>query len=132
MFEARLVQGNLLKKVVDAIKDLVTDANFDCSSTGFNLQAMDNSHVSLVAMQLRADGFEHFRCDRNLSMGENLLISDGQQSMGLAAVFLSPAQCACPSCADQLLFEFNLLLSLLLCRLEPQQLGQDPQVCRKR
>jgi hypothetical protein len=28
---ARL-QGNLLKKVVDAIKDLVTDANFDCSS----------------------------------------------------------------------------------------------------
>ncbi len=70
MFEARLVQGNLLKKVVDAIKDLVTDANFDCSGAGFNLQAMDNSHVSLVAMQLRADGFEHFRCDRNLSMGK--------------------------------------------------------------
>lgn len=70
MFEARLVQGNLLKKVVDAVKDLVTDANFDCSDKGFNLQAMDNSHVSLVAMQLRADGFEHFRCDRNLSMGE--------------------------------------------------------------
>jgi proliferating cell nuclear antigen len=70
MFEARLVQGNLLKRVVDSIKDLVTDANFDCSSTGFQLQAMDNSHVSLVAMQLRADGFTHFRCDRNLSMGE--------------------------------------------------------------
>lgn len=70
MFEARLVQGNLLKKVVDAIKDLVTDANFDCSGGGFTLQAMDNSHVSLVAMQLRADGFQHFRCDRNLSMGE--------------------------------------------------------------
>lgn len=69
MFEARLVQGNLLKKVVDAVKDLVTDANFDCSSAGFQLQAMDNSHVSLVAMQLRSDGFEHFRCDRNMSMG---------------------------------------------------------------
>jgi proliferating cell nuclear antigen len=73
MFEARLVQGNLLKKVVDAIKDLVTDANFDCSGSGFNLQAMDNSHVSLVAMQLRSDGFEHFRCDRNLSMGKKHL-----------------------------------------------------------
>lgn len=78
MFEARLVQGNLLKKVVDAIKDLVTDANFDCSGAGFNLQAMDNSHVSLVAMQLRADGFEHFRCDRNLSMGELLVLSPFQ------------------------------------------------------
>jgi DNA polymerase III sliding clamp (beta) subunit (PCNA family) len=130
MFEARLVQGNLLKKVVDAIKDLVTDANFDCTSTGFNLQAMDNSHVSLVAMQLRADGFEHFRCDRNLSMGKKLLIAGTHLSMGLAAALLCPAQCASrPSCADHLLFE---LLSLLLCRPKPQQLGQDPQVCRKR
>ena len=33
---------------------------------------MDSSHVSLVAMQLRSDGFEHYRCDRNLSMGMNL------------------------------------------------------------
>lgn len=79
MFEARLVQGNLLKKVVDAIKDLVTDANFDCSGGGFNLQAMDNSHVSLVAMQLRADGFEHFRCDRNLSMGEQCGCSNNER-----------------------------------------------------
>ena len=34
MFEARLVQGSLLKKIIDAIKDIVTEANFDCSSTG--------------------------------------------------------------------------------------------------
>jgi proliferating cell nuclear antigen len=33
MFEARLPQGSLLKKILDAIKDLVTDANWDC--TGF-------------------------------------------------------------------------------------------------
>lgn len=28
------------------------DANFDCSSTGFALQAMDSSHVSLIHMQV--------------------------------------------------------------------------------
>eukprot|EP00850_Spirogloea_muscicola_P000034 SM000001S04436 [mRNA] locus=s1:261514:262861:+ [translate_table: standard] len=72
MFEARLLQGSLLKKVLDAIKDLVTDANFDCSSSGFSLQAMDSSHVALVALLLRSDGFEHFRCDKNLSMGMNI------------------------------------------------------------
>ena len=72
MFEARLLQGELLKKIIDSIKDLVTDANFDCSATGFGLQAMDSSHVSLVALLLRADGFEHYRCDRGLSMGMNL------------------------------------------------------------
>lgn len=31
----------------------VQDANFDCSSTGFALQAMDSSHVSLIHMQVR-------------------------------------------------------------------------------
>jgi proliferating cell nuclear antigen PCNA len=72
MFEARRVQGPLLKKVLESIKDLVTDANFDCSSNGFALQAMDSSHVSLVALLLRSDGFEHYRCDRNMTMGMNL------------------------------------------------------------
>jgi proliferating cell nuclear antigen len=69
MFEARLVQGSVLKKVLESIKDLVTDANFDCSATGYSLQAMDSSHVSLVALLLRSDGFEHYRCDRTMSMG---------------------------------------------------------------
>lgn len=36
------------------------------------LQAMDNSHVSLVSLTLRSDGFDKFRCDRNISMGMNL------------------------------------------------------------
>ncbi|KAL1507432.1 hypothetical protein AB1Y20_008271 [Prymnesium parvum] len=72
MFEARLTAGSMLKKITDAMKDLVTEANFDCSSTGISLQAMDSSHVSLVALLLRADGFDHFRCDRNLQLGINL------------------------------------------------------------
>ncbi|KAK7849756.1 proliferating cell nuclear antigen [Quercus suber] len=72
MLELRLVQGSLLKKVLESIKDLVNDANFDCSATGFSLQAMDSSHVALVALLLRSEGFEHYRCDRNLSMGMNL------------------------------------------------------------
>ncbi|KAJ6303062.1 hypothetical protein OIU77_017023 [Salix suchowensis] len=72
MLELRLVQGSLLKKVLEAIKDLVNDANFDCSSSGFSLQAMDSSHVALVALLLRSEGFEHYRCDRNMSMGMNL------------------------------------------------------------
>ena len=72
MFEARLVQGNLLRKVIEAIKDLVTDANFDCTEQELCLQAMDSSHVSLVALQLQREGFEHYRCDKPFSMGEFL------------------------------------------------------------
>ncbi|XP_013790832.1 proliferating cell nuclear antigen-like [Limulus polyphemus] len=72
MFEARLVQGSLLKKVLEAIKDLINEATWDCSATGISLQAMDNSHVSLVSVNLRSDGFDKYRCDRNISMGMNL------------------------------------------------------------
>merc|ERR1712183_1198294 len=72
MFEARLVQGNLLKKVLESLKDLLNEATWDCADTGIQLQAMDNSHVSLVSALLRADGFDKFRCDRQLSMGMNL------------------------------------------------------------
>ncbi|XP_012344770.1 proliferating cell nuclear antigen isoform X2 [Apis florea] len=69
MFEARLVQSAILKKVLDAIKDLLTEATFECSDSGIQVQAMDNAHVSLVSLNLRSDGFDKYRCDRNLSMG---------------------------------------------------------------
>jgi len=72
MFEARLVQGSMWKKVLESIKDLLTEAIFDCSSTGITLQAMDSSHVSLVSLSMKSDGFDTYRCDRNLSMGINL------------------------------------------------------------
>ncbi|KAJ5964145.1 uncharacterized protein N7479_004021 [Penicillium vulpinum] len=73
MLEARLEQASLLKRVVDAIKDLVQDCNFDCNDSGIALQAMDNSHVALVSMLLRAEGFSPYRCDRNIALGINLL-----------------------------------------------------------
>lgn len=72
MFEARLVNSITFKKVLDAIKDLLNEASFDCSESGIQLQAMDNSHVSLVSLTLRSDGFDKYRCDRNLTMGMNL------------------------------------------------------------
>jgi len=36
------------------------------------LQAMDSSHVALVSLMLKSEGFENYRCDRNLSLGINL------------------------------------------------------------
>ena len=58
--------------MVDAVKDLVQDCNFDCNDSGIALQAMDNSHVALVSMMLKAECFSPFRCDRNIALGINL------------------------------------------------------------
>lgn len=71
MFEARLVQGKIFKQIIEAIKDLVTNANIDCTSEEIGMQAMDSSHVSLVQISLRSTGFDHYRCDRALSLGVN-------------------------------------------------------------
>ena len=71
MFEARLINGHILKNLVDAIKDLVNDANLDCSEDEVAIQCMDSSHVSLVSVSLSSGAFDHYRCDRPLSLGFN-------------------------------------------------------------
>jgi len=72
MFEAKLIHSSLLKKVLEAVKEVVAEGNWDCSSTGISLQGMDSSHVSLVSLEMNADGFDPFRCDRNLTLGINM------------------------------------------------------------
>ncbi|OMH80648.1 Proliferating cellular nuclear antigen 1 [Zancudomyces culisetae] len=69
MLEARLLQASILKGIVESVKDLVREANFDCSDSGISFQAMDESNVALSSFLLRAEGFETYRCDRNLSLG---------------------------------------------------------------
>jgi len=72
MLEAVLKNGDILRKIMVSIGDLVSDANFDCNEYGLSLQAMDSSHVSLVSMILRADGFSPWRCDHTVQLGIHL------------------------------------------------------------
>jgi hypothetical protein len=34
MFEAKLTEGHILKKIIEAIKDIVNDVNIDISASG--------------------------------------------------------------------------------------------------
>jgi len=70
--EAQLQQSVLLKKVVDAMKDLCKDVNFDCSEKGIQVQSMDSSHVALVSLLLRESAFSEFKCERSTSLGMNV------------------------------------------------------------
>ncbi|NXX53451.1 PCNA protein, partial [Scopus umbretta] len=53
-------------------KARITEACWDLGSGGISLQSMDSSHVSLVQLTLRSEGFDTYRCDRNIAMGVNL------------------------------------------------------------
>lgn len=71
MFEARLDRGVTFKHIVDAIKDLASDFNLECTEDEISVQCMDSAHVSLVAMTLNSSAFSHYRCDRSLTLGVN-------------------------------------------------------------
>ena len=69
MFHAKLNEGLLIKKLIDSIKDLVSDINLEVSPMGISLQAMDSSHVALVTLNLSSEGFEEYRCDKQMTLG---------------------------------------------------------------
>jgi proliferating cell nuclear antigen len=73
MFECRLPKAEVLKKTMDALKDLIKEAVWDVSAQGLSLQSMDSSHVSLVQVTLRTEGFDTFRCDKNIALGGSSL-----------------------------------------------------------
>merc|ERR1712087_378154 len=72
VLQAQLQHAVLFKKVVDAMKDLCKEVNFDCSEKGLQVQSMDSSHVALVSLMLRESAFVDFKCDRPTSLGMNI------------------------------------------------------------
>ncbi|KAJ3433411.1 proliferating cell nuclear antigen [Anaeramoeba flamelloides] len=70
--EAKFTKASTLKKLIEAVKELIDECNLECSSTGITMQAMDSSHISLVSFELLAEGFEEYQCNQNISIGINL------------------------------------------------------------
>ena len=69
MFECTLPNGELFKKIIVALSDLVEQGNFMVDSNMISFQGMDSSHVSLVSLQLTESGFEGYRCDNDQCLG---------------------------------------------------------------
>lgn len=72
MFSAKLQEVVVLKKIVESIKDIVNVVNIDACPNGLSFQAMDLSHVALVSLVLRAEGFQAYRADKNFPLGIKL------------------------------------------------------------
>ena len=72
LFQAKTVQGLVLKTLSESIKDIITDGNLVISKEGISLKAMDTSSTALVNFKLNATQFEEFECERKLIAGVNL------------------------------------------------------------
>ncbi|KAK6646145.1 hypothetical protein PHAVU_L010543 [Phaseolus vulgaris] len=71
LLQARMVQGSVLKKVVEVARNVAGErANLVFSTTGFSLQA--NNVAIMVAVVLPSDAFDYYHCDRTISIGISL------------------------------------------------------------
>jgi len=69
MFECTLASGELFRKIVSALSELVEQGNFQVDGNMISFQGMDSSHVSLVSLQLTESGFSQYRCDSDQCLG---------------------------------------------------------------
>jgi proliferating cell nuclear antigen len=72
MFEAKLERASLFKRVIDALRDLQKEVNFECNEKGMHLRMMDSSHVSLVDLVILESAFVSYRADRPKVLGMSL------------------------------------------------------------
>lgn len=72
MFSCKLYDGNVLKKIVESIKDVVNNVNIEVNREGLSFQAMDVTHVALVTLSLRSEGFQEYKAHKVHSLGIKL------------------------------------------------------------
>jgi proliferating cell nuclear antigen len=61
--------SNHLRAVVEAIKPIVDEAVFTANSEGIAFRAMDASHVSLLDISWKRDGFIDYECNEEVTFG---------------------------------------------------------------
>ena len=69
LVEIKTVQSGEVRNLIDALKDILTDANFQFSKEGIKCTAMDASHTVLVHLKLDANKFDFFHCEKTITVG---------------------------------------------------------------
>lgn len=73
LIEIKTVQASAFRILVEALKEILTDANFEIDETGIKMIAMDSSHTVLVHLKLTADKFESYKCVEKRIIGINMI-----------------------------------------------------------
>lgn len=73
LFRIRTVKAAPFRTLVEAVKDILTDANLEIDSTGIKVLSMDGTHTILVHLRLQADRFDEFYCPKKHVLGINMI-----------------------------------------------------------
>lgn len=72
-FELKTVQVGVVKGLVEALKEIITETNIELSPGGLRISATDPSVTILVHLFLEADNFEEYKCDETIVIGVNII-----------------------------------------------------------
>tara|TARA_B100000795_G_C22786522_1_gene434871 strand:+ start:467 stop:1255 length:789 start_codon:yes stop_codon:yes gene_type:complete len=73
ILEIKTVQASAFRILVEALKEILTDANFECDETGIKMIAMDSSRTVLVHLKLHSDKFESYKCNEKRVLGISMI-----------------------------------------------------------
>jgi len=73
MFKAVTKDSRLLRDSIDTISQLIDDGLFKLKKEGIELMASDRAMVSFVDFKLKASSFDEYECDKDRTIGINLL-----------------------------------------------------------
>jgi proliferating cell nuclear antigen len=73
LFEIRTVQAGAFRTLIEALKEILTEANLEFDSTGIKVMSVDETHTVLVYLRLHADRFETYYCPATHILGVNMI-----------------------------------------------------------
>ena len=73
LLEIRTVQSPPFRCLIEALKEILTDANMEFDDTGMKIIAMDASHTVLVHLKLESKNFESYHCPNKIVLGIGML-----------------------------------------------------------
>ena len=73
VLEFQTVQTAAFRILIEALKEILTDANFEFDENGLKIVAMDSTHTVLVHLRLNAENLEEYKCLSKIVLGINLI-----------------------------------------------------------
>lgn len=73
LFEIKTIQAAAFRTLIEALKEILAEANLEFDSTGVKIMTMDETHTILVSLKLYADRFNEFYCSGKHILGINMM-----------------------------------------------------------
>jgi len=73
ILDVKTVQSSAFRILIEALKEILTDANMEFDDTGMKIMKMDSTHTVLVHLRLQSDDFEFYYCKQPIVLGVNMI-----------------------------------------------------------